>query len=150
MSPGAARTVLAFDFGLRRIGVAVGNTLTETARPLATLIAIAGNPDWQQIGRIRAEYPPDLCLVGVPCNTDGSEGVLAPRARVFATELGRRVGCEVIMVDESLSSHAADEVLRGERAAGSRVRRVRRGDVDQMAATLLLLQWLRQPTARLG
>ena len=77
MSPGAARTVLAFDFGLRRIGVAVGNTLTETARPLATLIAIEGNPDWQQIGRIRAEYPPDLCLVGVPCNTDGSEGVLA-------------------------------------------------------------------------
>ncbi len=150
MSPGAARTVLAFDFGLRRIGVAVGNTLTGTARPLETLIASAGEPDWQQIERICAAYPPALCLVGVPCHIDGSESTLAGCARAFATELRSRARCEVVMVDETLSSRAADEVLRSERAAGSRTRRVRRGDVDQMAAALLLMQWLRQPAARHG
>lgn len=150
MTRDAARTVLAFDFGLRRIGVAVGNTLTATARPVETLVASAGVPDWQRIDRICAEYLPALCLVGVPLNTDGSESALAGRARAFAGELGSRARCEVILVDETLSSRAADEVLRGERAAGSRTRRIRRGDVDQMAAALLLMQWLRQPVARHG
>jgi putative Holliday junction resolvase len=150
MSAGPARTILAFDFGLRRIGVAVGNTLTGTARPLTTLLANDGVPEWQQIARICAEYAPALCLVGVPCNMDGSTSPLTPRARAFAAELGKRVRSEVLLLDERLSSHAAEEALRDARATGSRARRLRRGDVDQVAAALLLMQWLRQPSASPG
>ena len=145
MSASGAVTVLAFDFGLRRIGVAIGNTLTATARPLTTLDARDGVPDWTQIRRIFAEYLPALCLVGIPCNMNGTEGPLGPKARVFATELRERVGGEVKLLDERLSSRAAEETLRIERASGIRTRRLHKGDVDQMAAMLILMQWLRQP-----
>lgn len=145
MSASGSVTVLAFDFGLRRIGVAIGNTLTTTARPLTTLAARNGVPDWTQISRIFGEYLPALCLVGIPYNIDGSEGPLGPRSRAFATELRERVGGEVQLVDERLSSRAAEESLRIERASGVRTRRLHKGDVDQMAATLILMQWLRRP-----
>lgn len=145
MSASRAVTVLAFDFGLRRIGVAVGNTLTGTARPLTTLVARDGVPDWAQVSCICTDYLPALCLVGIPCNMNGSEGQLGPMARAFANELRERTGREVLLLDERLSSRAAEESLRAERASGVRTRQLRKGEVDQMAATLILMQWLRQP-----
>jgi putative holliday junction resolvase len=137
------RTALAFDFGLRRIGVAVGNTLTMSARPLTTLVARDGDPDWAEIDRLVRDYAPQICVVGIPYNMDGSETTLAPRARGFAARLHDRAAVEIALVDERLSSRAADDVLREERAGGSRRRRVRSGDVDRMAAAILLMQWLR-------
>jgi putative holliday junction resolvase len=137
------RTALAFDFGLRRIGVAIGNTLTMSARPLTTLAARDGDPDWAEIDRLVRDYAPQICIVGIPYNMDGSEATLAPRAREFAARLRDRAAAAIALVDERLSSRAADDVLREERAGGSRPRRVRSGDVDRMAAAILLMQWLR-------
>lgn len=137
-----ARTVLAFDFGLRRIGIAVGNTLTRTAEPLSTLVARDGRPDWDAIDRCIGDWRPAALVVGVPYNDDGSPGALAPAALGFAEELGQRHGLTVHPVDEHLSSRAAEEGLRERRGDGRLGRRVRPGEVDREAARLLLLQWL--------
>ncbi len=136
------RTVLAFDFGARRIGVAVGNTLTATAEPLTTLPAGAAGPDWDALGRCFASWRPAVAVVGIPYNMDGTRGRLAAAAEAFAVELGARFGCEVALVDEQLSSREAEAALRGRRRSGALGRRVRREDVDSEAARVLLRQWL--------
>jgi putative Holliday junction resolvase len=138
----APRTVLAFDYGERRIGVAVGNTLTATAEPLATLKRTAGGPDWDAIAGLFESWRPEVAVVGVPYNMDGTRGRLAPAAEAFAAELHTRFGVQVAMVDERLSSREAEEVLRQRRRSGALGRRVRREDVDSEAARVLLRQWL--------
>lgn len=135
-------TVLAFDFGLKRIGVAVGNTLTATAEPLLTLEARGGAPDWDAVTRCVGEWDPGVMVVGVPCNIDDSPGPLTAGAQAFAAELSARFGVTTELVDERLSSREAQQVLKSRRQSGELGRRVRRGDVDREAACVLLRQWL--------
>ncbi len=143
----AARTVLSFDYGLRRIAVAVGNTLTGTAEALATVDARAGEPDWAAIDRCVAEWRPAAFVIGVPYNMAGRDATITTAALGFADAVGGRYGLEVHRVDERLSSREAEDDLRERRRSGSRTRRVRRGEVDREAARLLLLQWLRAQTS---
>ena len=135
-------TVLGFDFGLRRIGVAVGNVITSTAEPLLTLRATDGQPDWDALARCIAEWRPGLAVVGVPYNMDGSTGDLTEPALRFAQALAVRHGLEVVTVDERLSSREAEETLRQQRRAGTLRRRIHRDDIDMEAARILLRQWL--------
>jgi putative Holliday junction resolvase len=146
----AARTVPSFDYGLRRIGVAVGNTLTGTADALATVAASDGTPDWRAVDRLVADWRPAAMVAGVPYNEGGDSGPMARAALRFADELGSRYGIEVHRVDERLSSCEAEDALRERRRSGAKARRVRRGDVDREAARLLLLQWLRGAGGRPG
>ncbi|HAW77355.1 MAG TPA: Holliday junction resolvase RuvX, partial [Alteromonas australica] len=81
------RTVLAFDFGTKSIGVAVGQEVTGTASPLAALKARDGIPDWQQIAALYEEWQPHLVVVGLPLNMDGSEQEMTQRAKKFANRL---------------------------------------------------------------
>ncbi len=143
MQAPAARTVLSFDYGLRRIGVAVGNTLSGTAAALATIDARDGEPDWRAVARCVADWQPAAIVVGVPYNMAGSNALLTAAALQFADRLAERFGIEVHRVDERLSSREAEDQLRERRRSGAKTRRVRRGEVDQEAARLLLLQWLR-------
>lgn len=140
-------TILAFDYGLRRIGVAVGNVITSTAEPLRTLPAQRGEPDWAQVGECISEWHPGLAVVGVPYNMDDSPGELTEMALSFASELATRFGLEVVTVDERLSSREAEDMLRRQRRAGTLGRRIRRDDVDKEAARILLRQWLDGRTA---
>jgi len=135
-------TVLAFDYGLRRIGVAVGNVLTSTAEPLDTVRAERGMPDWEAIAAHVNAWQPGVAVVGVPCNMDGSPGELTRPAEDFAAGLAARFGLEVVTVDERLSSREAEDALRQRRRAGTHARRIRREDVDMEAARVLLRQWL--------
>lgn len=140
----SARTVLSFDYGLRRIGVAVGNTLTGTAEALETVPAAAGTPDWVAIDRVVAAWRPAAIVAGVPYNMAGREAAgLTTAALRFADELVGRYGIEVHRVDERLTSREAEDSLRERRRSGAKAKRVRRGDVDREAARILLLQWLR-------
>jgi len=140
--------VLAFDYGSRRIGVAVGQTLTGTASPAGTIAAHDTGPDWQGLGeRVRAWAPVRL-VVGLPYNMDGSETTLTAACRTFGDELARRFGLPVEFVDERLTSAAAHDELREARRAGARSRRVRREDIDANAARLILETWLREPRDR--
>jgi len=133
-------TIIAIDFGLRNIGVAVGNTLSLTSRPLTILQARDGVPDWGALSSIFDEWRPDRILVGNPLNMDDSESDMGRQAARFARRIEGRFGLPVTLVDERLSSR---EAKANALAAGHR------GDfasipVDDEAAAIILATWLHQ------
>lgn len=136
-----AVTYLGFDYGDRRIGIAAGQAITGSASPVATVGAHNGEPDWQAIDAALAEWQPDALVVGVPLLLDGTEQPLTKRARAFAHKLAQRYTLPVHEADERLSSRAAQGLLADARAHGKR-RRTRKGDVDRIAACLILEHWL--------
>lgn len=138
------RLILAFDFGLKRIGLASGDTLTRSATPLATVAHHADGPDWQAIDRELRALGPDLLVVGAPYNDDGSPGSMAVSADAFAQALRDRYALTVERSDERYSSTAAQSLLREQRASGQRRRRVHKGDIDSAAAAVMLASWLEQ------
>lgn len=131
MSNDAIQTILAFDFGERRIGVAVGQTLTRTANALCVLPARAGKPGWDRVAALVAEWGPDRFVVGMPTTADGSRHRLAAAIERFARQLEGRFRKPSAFVDERLSSHAAQ-------AAGGRSKQ----GLDAEAARLILETWL--------
>ncbi len=134
--------MLAFDYGRRRIGVAVANTLTRSAQPAATVGCGPGGPDWEAIGALMREWRPDRLVIGVPYNADGSETRLSREAARFARRLSGRFGLPFETVDERLSSAEAQGRLREARSTGARRRRVDKQDVDRAAAAVILQSWL--------
>lgn len=137
-----AHTVLAFDFGLKRIGLASGDTLTGSAAPRPAIACERGTPDWAALERQVRALGPGVLVVGAPYNADGREGTLLPAARRFAAELGRRFALPVYLVDERFSSLEANEALKQRRASGTRRRRVTRTDIDSAAAAVILGRFL--------
>lgn len=130
--------MLAFDFGLKQIGVAVGNSLLGTTQPLSVIAAKEGVPDWQTVGALIDEWRPDLLLVGDPLNMDGSQSELGRRALKFARRLEGRFGLPVAMADERLSSFEAKQSSRARGHKGD----YRARPVDAYAAEIILQSWL--------
>lgn len=135
MSPtsGLRGTVLAFDFGFKRIGVAVGESLTGSARPLTTLPCRDGVPDWSTVAALLEEWRPVHLVVGLPKRLDGTESDLTRAARRFGNRLNGRFELPVSTVEEQLSSVEAERVL-AELGAG----RGDKGEVDRYAAAIIL------------
>lgn len=134
--PETAQRLLAFDYGTQRIGIAVGQTVTRTAAPLAAISARDGIPDWETLRALIAEWKPDHLLVGLPLNMDGSESAMSARARKFANRLNGRFNLPVIVWDERLSSFEA----RGELLARGE-RNFKNAGVDSLSAKLILESW---------
>lgn len=132
------KTLLAFDYGTKNIGVAAGQTITSSANSLTGLKAKDGIPDWNQIEKLISEWKPDLVLVGLPLNMDDTESELSARARKFGNRLHGRFGVKVEMVDERLSSFEA----KGEIMARGGSRDYKNNPVDSIAARLILESWL--------
>ena len=134
------KTLLAFDYGTKNIGVASGQTITHSANSQPALKAKDGIPDWHQIEKLLKDWQPDLILVGLPLNMDGSESELSQRARKFANRLHGRFGVKVEMIDERLSSFEA----KGEVMERGGSRDYKNNPVDSIAARLILESWLEQ------
>jgi putative holliday junction resolvase len=132
------KILLAFDYGTKNIGVASAQIITKTANLLPGLKARDGIPDWNQIEKLLKEFQPDLVLVGLPLNMDGSESELSVRARKFANRIHGRFGVKVEMIDERLSSFAA----KGEVIEQGGSRDYKHNPVDSIAARILLEDWL--------
>jgi putative Holliday junction resolvase len=130
---------LAFDFGTQRIGVAVGDAVTRTARALCTI-----PEDWPQIERLIKEWGPAACVVGLPLDREGEEQAITRKARGFARDLGQRFKGPVHLCDERYSSRSAQDDLRRARSSGAMKRRVKPGDKDSASARLILQQWLEE------
>ncbi len=127
-------TLLGFDFGPRKIGIAVGQTLTASATPLQTLRAVSAQPDWEGISRLIDTWKPDALVVGIPHNMDDSEEDWAPRVHRFTRQLEGRYRLPVHKVDERLTSMEARSRMSG--------KALTREAVDAMAAKLILETWL--------
>ncbi|QTF07016.1 Holliday junction resolvase RuvX [Brenneria izadpanahii] len=133
----ANRTILAFDFGTKSIGVAIGQEITRTARPLASFKAQDGIPDWQKVEKLLSEWQPSLVVVGLPLNMDGTEQPLTARARKFANRLHGRFGVQIALHDERLSTVEARAGLF-ERGG---FRALDKGSVDAASAVIILESW---------
>jgi len=139
--PDRAATVLALDFGLRRIGIASGDTLTRCARPRGAIGNGAGGPDWPALQRVLDDVRPERIVVGEPYNADGSASTLTEHARRFATDLQQRCALPVDLVDERWSSQDAEERLRAARRQEIDLTRLGAADVDATAAAVILERW---------
>jgi putative Holliday junction resolvase len=133
--------VLAFDFGLRRLGVATANLATRTASPLTTL-RVRDEIPWPDIDRVIDEWRPAHLVVGLP-EGEGAERI-ARDVRAFVAKLGERYRLPVSTVDETLTSAAAQSELASARRSGYLRRRVDRGENDRIAACLIAEQWLNE------
>jgi putative Holliday junction resolvase len=139
--PSDGNILLAFDFGLRRLGVATANRQTRTASPLTTL-AVDGDPPWTDIDRLVEDWRPAQFVVGVP-EGEGAAAI-ARQARSFAAALAERYSLPAATVDETLTSVAAHAELAEGRRSGYLRRRVGRGRVDRLAACLIAEQWMNE------
>ncbi len=119
-------TVLGLDFGLRRIGVAIGNKLTGHARPLTTIDAVDTDARWKALSALIDEWQPVALAVGIPLHPDGAPHAMTARCERFARQLEGRYRLSVVRVDERYSSAVVE----------------REGDVDAGAAAVILQQWL--------
>ena len=139
-------TILAFDFGTRKIGAAIGNTLTRIARPLTTIESDASAVRFDRIASLIDEWHPDMIVVGRPVHADGSEHEMTARAERFARQLSGRFGVKVSCVDERFTTAAADAELAEAGVHGKKRKAAR----DAVAAQLILQSWLddihRHPT----
>ena len=132
-----AATLLGFDYGTKRIGVAVGQTLTGTATPIETLRTRGSQPDWAAVGRLIEQWQPDALVVGLPLNMDGSEQELTHRARRFTNQLHGRFRLPVHMSDERLSTKEA-RARAGQSAT----------ELDAVAAQVILETWMADTTRK--
>ncbi|ATF74664.1 Holliday junction resolvase RuvX [Pasteurella multocida] len=130
-------TVLAFDFGTKSIGCAVGQSITGTAQALPAFKAQDGIPNWDAIGKCLAEWQPDRVVVGLPLNMDGSEQDLTVRARKFAHRLHGRFGVAVELQDERLTTTEA----RAEIFGRGGYKALNKSKVDGISACLILESW---------
>lgn len=143
-APERQRQVLAFDFGLRRIGVACGQEMLGSARPVTMIPARDGVPDWSRIETLLNEWRPDLVVVGLPLNMDGSESDMCARARKFGKRIHGRYHIPVDMMDERLSSFEAKEAVLAEGGSSD----FGRHGVDDLAAVLILESWFNHQRTR--
>lgn len=131
-------TTLSFDFGLRSIGVAVGQSITGTASPLAALQAQDGAPNWQQVEALITHWQPNQLLVGLPLNMDGSEQDITQRAKRFANRLHGRFNKPVHTYDERLSTQ--DAKARLFELGG--FKKLSKEKVDSVSACLIYETWM--------
>lgn len=134
---------IGFDFGLRRIGVAIGNKITFQSRPLPTLLAKQGEPNWRELDRVIRDWQPKALIVGLPTHIDGSTQFITQAATRFSEQLIERFHLPTYLVDERLSTVEARSMLFEEGG----YKKIRQTQVDSMAACIILDQWLRNTLA---
>ena len=135
--PFTPKILIGFDFGLKRIGVAIGQTVTKTARPLDTIQAKCGEPDWPTLQKLIKKWSPDAFVVGIPLNMDGTDQPISKRAREFSQNLRKYFQLPVYEVDERLTTKDAREQLF---TVGG-YQALQGGQVDRVAAQLILQNW---------
>lgn len=130
---------MAFDYGTQRIGVAFGQSVSRTAKPVCVLKARDGIPDWDQVAKLIADWHPDVFVVGLPYNMDGSDSDLLPRAIKFANRLNGRFNKPSYGMDERLSSREATE-RKTEEQGGRKTGE----SIDDVAAQIILQNWFNE------
>ncbi len=144
------KTVLGFDFGTKKIGIAVGQSITQTVTPLITLPSKNQKPDWEAIEKQIKEWQPNMLVVGLPVHLDGEEQPMTLAANKFGNQLNGRFQLPVEFMDERLSSYEAEERLReinaqaknnGKKQTNKRQKVM---DIDKIAAQLIVESWFRQ------
>ena len=138
--PDMPETVLAFDFGRRRIGVAVGQQVTGSASPLGVVRNGKEGPDWERVEQLIGEWRPARIIVGMPLHADGTRSDITELVDGFIEQIGR-FGLQIETVDERYSSLEAESMLKSGRATGLHGR-INKEMIDTAAAVLIAERWL--------
>lgn len=133
-------TVIGFDFGMKSIGVAVGQTYTKTARAISALPAKQGQPNWDNVESLIKDWKPEAFIVGIPLNMDGTEQPITHAAKSFAKQLEKRFHLPVHLVDERLSTVEAREKLFDQGG----FKALKKAIIDSTSAQLILESWLQK------
>ncbi len=131
-------TLLGFDFGTKSIGVATGQMITATAQPLAAIKANDGIPNWNIVEKVINDWQPDLVVIGLPLNMDGSEQTITQRAKKFANRLNGRFGVKTALQDERLTTASAKEFI----FTHGGYKALDKGKIDSVSAALILESWM--------
>ena len=132
-----SQTILCFDYGLKSIGVAVGQSITRTASPLDALKANDGVPHWDQVKVLYNDWMPNPCVVGMPLNMDGTEQAISQRAKTFANRLQGRFNKPVALWDERLTTVDA----KAELFELGGFKKLDKGKIDSVSACIILQSW---------
>ena len=135
--------VIAFDFGLKRTGVAVGNTITGSATPECTLTSKNNQPDWDSISTLFKEWQPTQVVVGMPTELDGSENPLNKKIQRFCNQIEGRYNIKVDQENEQFTSIEAARRLKQLRQSGSN-KIINKEEVDKIAASIILENWIKK------
>ncbi|WP_094751741.1 Holliday junction resolvase RuvX [Psychromonas sp. CD1] len=130
--------LLGFDFGSKSIGIATGQMITMTAQPLLAIKAQNGIPNWENLGRLIKEWQPDMLIIGLPLNMDGTEQSITQRAKKFANRLQGRFGIQIALQDERLTTASAKEFI----FESGGYKALDKGKVDSVSAALILESWM--------
>ena len=131
------KLIMGFDFGTKKIGVAIGQTVTATATPLSIIRVEKGVPAWCMLEKLINQWKPEHLVVGLPLNMDDSHSNMSRRALKFSSELENRFGIAVSNVDERLSTFEARQLYKSGRTDSSQE------ELDDKVAALILESWLR-------
>ena len=137
-------TFIAFDFGMTKMGVAIGQNITNTASPLDPMVMRNGNPDWDLVERLIKEYRPTKIILGKPKVIDESSETLMKKIKAFKRSLERDFSQNVEWTPEHLTSKDAKEKLKVRRQEGILSRKIMKGQIDSMAAAIFLQDWMNQ------
>lgn len=135
--------VIAFDFGLKRTGVAIGNTVIGSATPECTLISKDELPDWDGISKLFKEWQPSQIVVGMPIELDGTENPLKKRIDRFCNQIQGRYNIDVEQENEQFTSIEAAQRLKQLRQSG-RKQKISKDEVDKIAAAIILENWMQR------
>ena len=133
-------TVLGIDYGLKRIGIATGQTITGSASPVTTLNQLNGSPDWMAIEKLIDQWKPQALIVGMPYYLDGKENEMTKVVETFCLELEQRFAIPIFKINEALSSYEAEEILKTKTKIGKH----NKHEIDKMAAAIIVQNWLDQ------
>jgi len=136
------QTLLGFDYGEQRIGIAKGQTITGQASGLTTITAVKQKPDWLKIEQLIKEWQPDALVVGIPTYLDGKTSEMTKKAERFSRQLEGRFQLPIFTVNESLTSFEAEAYLKQTK----KIHQQNKQEIDKIAAAIILQSWLEQNT----
>ena len=138
--------LIGFDYGTKKMVVAIAQCITKTATPLNVLKIKNETPNWEQLDQIVNDYKPDLAIIGYPGKNNKQTSLLADKIEKFGSAIEKHYKMPTILFDEAYSTTIARQELRDLRRDGALSRRIKRGQVDSMAAKIILEQWLKLET----
>ncbi len=134
------KTLMAFDYGKKRMGIAMGQRIIQSANGITCISAKDGKPNWDELDKLVKEWQPDAFVVGLPLNMDGSESDMSKRANKFSKRLHGRFGKPSFTIDERLSTFAAKQTAKAHGHKGH----YKSDPVDELAAQIILQTWLEE------
>jgi len=133
---------IAFDYGLKKTGVAIGQSITKTASPLTSLSMNKGEPDWSEVDSIIENFKPSCAVFGMPEEFVNADNSLIKNIKAFSFEINHRYGISIKFINEHLTSKIAKDQLKEQRQEGILQRQLKKGQVDSMAASIILQEWM--------